>query len=323
MNNRPLNPAKKSAFFHALAGLTAAGIPLPKAVGLAGESNPAFTKTAAVLAGALDRGAGPAFREAGFPDADCAVIEAGEVSGRLGEVFAGLAGWHRRLADARAKALSRLLYPVVLAHLAPVLLTIPRAVLAGSFAEWLRGVAWTLGGLYAIAFGLYAIWLLTVSSFRKSPAASAVLRRIPVLGAWLRTGSAARFADVFSMVVGAGGSPVKALVFAGDASGDCLLRDAARKAAAGARTGLSDALPQPSPLAPEILQAIKVGEATGRLAAECRQAAETLDARVLAMLESLSEWVPRLIYIGVLVWTGWMIVSTMLSIGHSYGEIFD
>lgn len=313
----------RAEFFRELGQLNRSGISLPQA--LAFSAGGSAGGMARVVAAGLENGVAAAFRSAGFPSGDCAALEAGEYSGRLGEVFGRLALHYEQLADARKKVIARSLYPLLILHLTPALLLIPRAVMAGDPWNWVVGMVGYLGCFYVGAACVWAAWKLARIAYARSVSGCALIGAIPVLGGWLDVWSAARFAGVFSLVVGAGGSPLKALGLAGDACGNRHLADSAERARVAVRGGmaLAAAFVGGARIRPEIERALRVGDHAGRLEEEAARASEVLQTAALAMLEQVAEWVPKLLYIGVTLWTGWMILSMMMSIGGAFGQALD
>ena len=80
----------------------------------------------------ISENVGQAFRRAGFSESDAAIIQAGEASGRLDAVFLELAQFYAQLVQARRTVIIKSIYPLLVFHLAAILLAIPRSISANS-----------------------------------------------------------------------------------------------------------------------------------------------------------------------------------------------
>lgn len=290
-------------------------------MGRGGEPGRLAQRAAAAAGAGLPLG--DALRRAGFPEEDCVVFDAGAATGRIGEICNRLADHYEKLATARAAILTRSLYPVFLLHFAVILLAIPHALLAG--ANPLPSIAIGLGGFYAAVSVVILAASALRAAFARHCATCAILLLIPGLGFWFRTRTNARFARIFSLFVRSGGGLLRGLELAGASSGSALLRRSTQEAVSAVRSGstLSTAIAGRAGLATEIERAIQIGDRSGRLDEETLRAAETLEARSLKLLDALAEWLPRLLYIGVVLYAGWRILGTAFQIGGAFNEVLD
>lgn len=155
--------------YRSLAALHRAGVGWPEALASAapGRLGDAWAR--------LDAGRPLSEALAGVaPALDLALLRAGEHSGRLEAVLERLALRHeqeQRLGRARRTAL---VYPVLLAHIAAVLLPLPDVMLGRASA----GLLWSLGVLLPLYLGL---WL---SRPRRLGAAGAGRAPPPAVGPW-------------------------------------------------------------------------------------------------------------------------------------------
>lgn len=318
-----MQPRRKSHFFHELSQTTRSGIPLLRALEILRKGDAVAGRVGAALA---DGESVPmAFHRAGFSAGDCAVLDAGESSGRLGDVFAELAEHYRRLAGARSRIISRSLYPVFVMHFAALLLPLPAAVLAGSPVVYLRGAGTVLLGFYAVLVLLWAGWRLAASAYASNAAAGRLLGLLPGLGAWLRTWTASRFASTFSLFVASGGGLLRGMEVSGRASGSALIAASAAQVVGRVKAGesLADSFRDLPGMPTEVERAIQVGDHSGRLDQETARAAQELTAKAIAQLEALAEWTPRILYVGVALCVGWWIIQTALNLGAEIGSALD
>ena len=145
-----------ATFYDQLRALVAAGMPLPRALELAGDAaggtHRAWAKQWATgCSGGL--ALAPQLTAAGEAPLATALVAAGEASGRLGELCGEVAGFFRHLVTTRNLIIARLIYPVCLAHVALTAMAIP-AVVAGH-SPWLLlagpAALWAVGGGLALA----------------------------------------------------------------------------------------------------------------------------------------------------------------------------
>jgi type IV pilus assembly protein PilC len=148
---------------------------------------------------------------------------------------------------------------------------------------------------------------------------------VPLLNLWWITWTGARFASVFALFVKSGGGLLRGLDLAGAASGSALIREATRRTVAEVKSGqsLTDAITGHSGLPEEVERAIQVGDSSGRLEEECSRAADQLQSRAMALLDAVAEWLPRLLYVGVLIFVGWGILQMGMQVGGAFGEVLD
>jgi general secretion pathway protein F len=275
-------------FFNEFRLLTAAGVPLDRALALlaARTAVPALHALATRLGSAVRAGRplSEAVAEDGRLGADAAaLIEAGEAAGTLDAVLRALvAAAEREQAIART-VVGSLTYPLVVIVVAAMALTVMLGVVLPRFAALFVGLdrpvpAMTQGLLWlgqGLVWGLPALALsaLVLIAMRGGPAG---LRRwivvladaLPVLGPFRRRLAAERSTRTLGLLL-AGGVPLAdALGHAASAAGggpvalDWIRARDALRAGRSLSAGLGDATGLP-PLARELAA---VGEATGRLA---------------------------------------------------------
>jgi len=272
-----------------IATLLAAGLTVDGALVALTEQSPTVKereRIAAVRSEVLaGHGLAAAFTQAGFPELYCALIAAGERSGRLEAVMARLADYLERRQDARSRVLQALIYPAVVALVAAAVVaallgyvvpqlvavfestrqTLPwptRALIAVS--GFVRG-SWWLGPIVAVAGVAAYAWVRRVRSLRER--AQSMLLRLPLLGNMLLLGDTARFASALSILSGSGVPILSALETAGGTVSALPLRRAIATAAAAVGEGvaLSQALKQTGRFPPLLVHLIANGEASGGL----------------------------------------------------------
>lgn len=322
-----LSFGQKEQFFHELGQLSRSGISLPASLEMLARSRRIAGQSAGKILRDLKatNSASEAFLGAGFAASDGAVIEAGETTGRLDQVFGELEAYYQQLAQARKGIIKRSTYSVFVLHFGALLLAVPPAIVAGSFATYLANALPVLGVFYALLVASWLGWRFMCSSVARSPAGAQFFTRIPVLGSFLGNLTAWKFSLVLSLYVRAGGGMLKAFSLAGASSDNALLRAASAKAVPRVQAGetLTAAFCS-QPGLPELLErSIEVGERSGRLDEETQRAAEIFKQRTLGTLDAIARAVPIIVYALVALYTAYRIVMMMKGYYASLSSILD
>lgn len=235
-----------------------------------------------------------------FSDIYCAVIGAGEHSGKLGLVLERLADDLEERQALKAKLVGAALYPAIVTVVAIVIViflvsyVVPQV--AGVFAGSRRALPFlTTAMLAASAFVRnYGLWLLVAivigaigaryayagEVFRKK--FDAWFLRLPMLGRLARGYNAARFASTLAMLAGAGVPILKALQAAAETVNNRAMRADALEALVQVREGapLASALAQRKRFPGLMSMFARLGEQTGQLPLMLQRAAQQLSTEV-------------------------------------------
>jgi len=258
------------------------------------------------LRAALDRHA------ASFPPVYRASVAAGEKSGQLPAVMDELADYLDRRDALRRKTLQALIYPVLVAAVALVIITalmvyvVPQVVSVFQGGKqtlpWLTRALIMVSGIlrdygWAMVAAAVAILFLARAALRED----AVRRRwhrwlldLPLLGRHLRTLESARFASTLAMLAGSGVPLLVALEAGKQVIGLLPMRDAIDAAVARVREGvpLSRALAESRRFPALLIHLVASGEQTGRLDSMLKRAALLQESELenrTAVLTSLLE----------------------------------
>ncbi len=258
-----------------------------------------------------------------FEVLDREILLAGEQGGRLPEAAADLGTYYGQMADAKARVVRLSAYPVFVVHVAAVLLAIPGAILSGNAAAFGLAVAALLGPLYALAglCVLAAAWLRRLAA--TSLPVDRFLRGLPFLGALYVDPSVARFCMVMAMGVGADGRLLGNLDRAGRASRSAVLSACALVAAEKIRLGEGLATALATAFPAEAVRAFHLAETSGRFTAEFHSCADVYRRRFFSRLETLSLWIPRILYFVVCVVVAGGIIGLVLRMGGEYSRILN
>ena len=286
-----------------LAMLIKSGAPVEEALGaIASEAEkPSTRRTLMSVRGSVQEGF--SFSEAlsqsakAFPPYYRAVVAAGQSSGRLGDVMERLATHLEKSRKLKNKMLSALIYPIVLACVAMLVVVLllifvvpavieqfetlgqelpplTNAVIAVS--EFMRG--WGLIIIPAIGLG---IWMLR-SAFQ-TPAVKMrwdrIVLRLPLLGKVIRSANAAQFARTFATLSSSGATVPDALVAAKGSVGNEVFRQAAVTVRRQVEEGqtLNRAMRQTGVFPPMLVHMVASGERGGDLPAMIDRAADYME----------------------------------------------
>ncbi len=313
-----MNPGEKARLFHELGQLVRAGAPFPKAVEkLARHCSGRARSSLLAVKRALDGGltVSESLR-AGAPlvgSLEACVFAASDRAGRLEAGLDQASQYHGAIAAARSQMKSRLAYPVFIIHFAMLVLPVP-ALFAegGGLTPYLKAAGFAIGGLWLGVFILAALIRTLLSLAERSAATDRFLRKLPPFGTLRRDFSLARFCSAYHMQLGSGVNVLASIETSGAASGSALLRDATLAAMPAIRSGgqVSEALHKTGVFPMDFLRAFAVGEETGRLDHELERIANEHRSAGLRRLDLLAEWIPRLIYIGIVLYIGWSILAS-------------
>jgi type II secretory pathway component PulF len=264
------------------------------------------------------------------------VVVAAESGGRLELGFRHLAEYFRRLDRARRHILKGLAYPLVLVHLAIPVSTLAFTAFrnfhadakapAALFEEALAQSGWTmlaiwLGVLFASG-GLF--WLGRIG--RASPAIDAALGAIPWLGKARRALAMERFSQVFEIFLLAGRTMSDSLDGAARASGSGRILEAGKRGAALVASGelLATALRAGGRAYPEaFVRGMAAAEESGQLDRELAEWGNYYSETSAEAMESLAEWIPKLVYWGILLFVATLIVRSALAYRDLIESLLD
>ena len=312
-----LSLREKQSFYHSLAQLVRSGVPFPKALDklagtTRGSARQLLDATRQALADGRTVGEAFATQRSGITPLEASVISAVEKSGQLDHGLRELSDYFAALAQARETIIKRLTYPVFLLHFGILVLSVPTFVLKSS-AEFFRDV----GGTFVFIYAAVAIVAMTTPVLRDLGAGSGFVDRlvnaIPLLGRVRSSFALSRFCTVYGLQLDAGVNIIDALISAGESSRSGSIRAAVAAAVPEVRAGsqVGPLLAASGAFPMEILQTIIVGEETGKLVEELQRIAKDLREEALAKLETLADWLPKLLYVGIVLFLGWKILGVI------------
>ena len=313
----PMHPSEKASLFHELGQLVRTGTPFPKAIEtLTRLSGGHVRGSLSRIKAALDAGGsvGDSLL-AGTPlisPLEACVFTASERAGRLDTGLDQASQYHTAIAEARARVRSNLAYPAFVIHFALLILPLPIVFSEnGGLVPFLKAAAMGIGALWLSIFIIASLIRMLLAAAENSAVADRLLRAIPVLGKIRRDFSFSRFCSAYHMQLDAGVNVLANLEMSGAASGSAIVREAVASAMPDVRSGsqVGPALEKTRAFPEPFVRAFAVGEQTGELDRELLLIGGKYRAAALRGMEAVAEWVPRLIYIGIMCYVGWRIVS--------------
>lgn len=326
-----MHPSKKAGIFHELSRLVRSGIPFPKAIEkLASHSSGDIWESLKKISTALAAGkpVGEAVR-AGTPligTLEACVFAACDRAGRLETGLEEASEYHAAIATARSRMKSRLAYPVFVIHFALLLLSLPVLFAEdGGTGAYFKTILFAAGGLWLSIILFAAAIRAIVAAAGHNAAADRLLRAVPPFGGLRCNFSLARFCSAYHMQLAAGVNVLGILETSAAASGSAVLRDAIESAIPAVRSGgqVGEALKGGNVFPAEFMRAFATGEETGELDRELQRIGNDCRDAAMRRLETITEWVPRLIYVAILVFIGWRIFASYMGRMHDIQNIMN
>src|SRR5947209_293968 len=312
----PRQLAQRAELYHQLSQVLDAGIGLPEALAVLHRSPPvrSFRLPLARLIQRLEEGA--TFSEAiqtvegWLPSFDSALLEAGERSGRLPQCFKLLAQYYSERCSLARQVIHDLMYPLFLFHFAIFIGPFPALFLTGNVIAYLTKTLGVLAPIYAITFVI-----IFASQGRHGETwrafIEALTRPVPFLGPARRSLALARLAAALEALINAGVSIIEAWELAAAASGSPALRRVvlAWKPEVLAGQTPSEAVNQ-SRAFPELFANLyHTGEISGQLDQTLVRLRDFYQEEGSRKLRALSEWTPKLVYLGIMLMIAWRVVG--------------
>jgi type II secretory pathway component PulF len=311
-----LDVAARAQLFAHLAAMEKAGVPVDRA--LLSVQVPARARTAlASLQTQIASGSDMAtagLRSGLVTPLDSTLLGAAQASGCLAAIYHRLARRYARQAQQAAAVKSRLLMPAVVLVLALFIQPLP-ALVGGqlSSAGYLWGVLWpllALTALYGFGRGLYL--RCEYAPARAASPLDSVLACLPVFGPALLRRNVRDFFDSLGLMLEAGMPVLEALPKACAVIRHAPLRKRFSTIQPAIQRGQALAQAMATLNFPGqglALGLIRTGEASGTLPASLLNYASVETQKLDSLTEQLATWLPRLLYVGVMLWMAYGLVT--------------
>lgn len=309
-----------------------AGVGLEKTLATAASSCPAFEPQLCFIEASKRAAAGSspaelvAALEPILPPAERAVLTAGFRAGRLDRMLGYLVGkremWHK----ARRQIRSRMILPVGVLVAAALIGPLPQFILGGSVFVYMICVAIPLG----IAF---AAWRVTASFIRARQFAQgpgnqqasesgidSALLSIPLIARFERLRNLCEFTSLLGHLTGAGMLISETLSVCASTLPNGRYRIAAARLADATRAGrpLGEALSADPVWPSELTSALSVGEQTGTIEESAIRLSNTYREDYQRTVEQLADWLPRILYVLVVLFVIFLIGMLVVQVAGSY-----
>jgi type II secretory pathway component PulF len=312
----PSHFARRGEFHRQLGQLTAAGVPLVRALETQLRSPPhrGYRPPLRVLLRRLEEGAtfSDALAATGrwVTEFDLALLRAGETSGRLPNIFSTLASHYDERARLLRETLSNLAYPAFLFHFAILLGPLPELVQSGNVLAYAGKIGVVFAPVY-LAVALLAWAAQGRHGERWRAFLEQVVRAIPLAGAARRDLALARLCAALEALLTAGVGIIDAWELAADACGSPALRRVVRRWRPQLESGATPAeLVGQSPEFPATFASLyATGEVSGTLDDSLRQLRALHHESGSHRLRTLSEWLPKIVYLAIVLMIAWRVVS--------------
>ena len=306
-----VEPAPMAIFFRHLNGAMRAGMGLSEALTMFAHTDRRAPLRAAAQRAAdlMAQGVAPskALAESGypFPPFVLGMVEVGEKSGNLDDVFHLLAQHFERENEFRLELRRATMYPRFLLGAALLLILLVAFVMPGVMEKLLRAKGETepflaqhygaatrqmlpLALFIASLFLGWVLWRFLAMQPMLAPLVETIRLSIPWVGNLPRLLVTARFARALAMMVGAGMELSRSVELAADAAGSPQLQTAARKHAPRLQKGepLSAVLTDLPLLHPMVVRIVATGEKTGTIDEGLTKAAEFLESEALTAVRA-------------------------------------
>jgi type II secretory pathway component PulF len=257
-----------------------------------------------------------------IPSFDLALVEAGERSGRLDACFKLLSVYYRERAQMMRQMMSDMLYPAFIFHFAIVIFPFIDFIKTGNPVRFVTEILIIAVPLYAVVFLLiYACQGRHGEAWRAQ--LENILKSVPILGSARRDLALARLCTALESLLNAGVPIISAWELAATASGSPELSRVVKSWKEPVDNGSSySELIAGSGKFPDLFGNLyHTGEVSGTLDQSLLRMHTMYQAEGLAKMRNLSQWTPKIIYFGILLFVAWKIISFYLGYFQELNDI--
>jgi type IV pilus assembly protein PilC len=293
---------KLALAYHNLSVALEAGMPIFKSLNTIVEGQQGrFKRIFSDLASSISKGNSLAEAMAKhsnvFAHIDLMLVETGEATGNLAEVFRMLSGWYEFRDRIRKKILSRLMLPFVLIFFAAIVGPLPFFFLGKiGLGQYIGRVIGILALFYLpVGLILGVCFLMSkVAIFRRF--LDALILRIPLFGQAVRQLAISRYCQAFNMHYKAGVPITQCAQKAANVTGNAVISGFFKGGTESARAGNMVCEGFSRRLPAEFLHLWQIGEETGELDKTVQKLASASGESAEFLFNELGQWLPRVIY---------------------------
>ena len=326
----PAQLTGRSELFHQLAQVTASGLGLFAALEMLQKHPPqaSLRKPIGELLHQLREGhnLGDSLARAGswLSSFDVALLQAGEHSGRLPDVFRVLSGYYAQRATLARQVMKFVAYPLLVFHVAVLIFPMnvfTDVVTKGALGFFLLQKLAVLLPIYGLAcFLAYALQGTRGENWRATT--ESLLAKLPVLGKARRSLAIARLSLALDALLNAGVTVIEAWELAAAASGSPALRRVFARHKMELQNGRtpSEMVGSSAEFPPAFASLYHTGEISGRLDESLKRAHAMFEEEGASKLRTFIFGLAGLLYGVVVLAAAWGIISFYL--GY-FGQIND
>jgi type II secretory pathway component PulF len=309
--------ARRELVYHNLAVLLEAGLPVKKALETVGSGlRGRLARDLRALSDSISRGSTIAEAMATHPRSfsrmEVMIVQAGETSGMVAQAVQGLAEWYEFCTKLRREFWAGMAYPLLLIHAAAFLLPAPDLFMGGwRYGPYLRSVASILGVVWGVAAAVWAVRRFTPQMGLLRRIVDGTFLKIPIVGRALVHLALGRFARVFHTLYAAGVPIQRALEQSISVSGNAGVARWLGGAMTSVRSGNAASEGFSRKVPREFVAAWSNGEISGQLDVVSAHLADMEGDAAHFQLSELARWIPRIIYLGIVLWVAATIVLTV------------
>ena len=270
-----------------------------------------------------------------FDDLYCDLVQSGEQSGALDNIFARVATYKEKAEALKSKIKKAMNYPVAVLAIAGIVTGILLIFVVPQFQEIFAGFGAELPAFTLFVIGIsevmQAYWWIVVLSLvvagyvfvqvhRRSPEfrdqVDAALLKIPVIGVILNKAAVARYARTLSTTFAAGVPLIEALESAAGASGNAVYRKAIMdiRTEVSAGNQMNYAMRATGIFPPMVTQMVAIGEESGSLDSMLDKVANIYEGEVDDAVDGLTALIEPMIMAVLGIVIGGLIVAMYLPI---------
>ena len=328
--HQAMNSGQRARLYHELGKLIGAGFHLDRSVEMLLDQKPA-PKLRQYLLG-LQRGLAERlsvsqsitkYNRALVSGIELTLVEAGERGGRLDEAFSNLARYFELRQRARSKAVGALVYPLILLHLGMIVPDVPALVMGANAHEVIMRavmrfvILWCGVGVIAVS------WNAAQRAATSSTLVDRVLNALPLIGSTRRHWALARFCQVFETGLTAAMKMTESLRLAGDATQSATMNAAASRASKLIESGgrLAESMRGGSAFPRTFVNVVQTAEESGTLDIEMGRWSVAESEQAATAQDRAAEWLPRIIYVMVMLYVATRIIGGFQSIYGPESEL--
>lgn len=343
---KPVTPRELGIFCRQFQSILHAGVTIIEALKMLGDQteNKAFAKGIRDTAALVEKGEtlGNAMRRNPklFPGILITMVDAGEASGSMEVSFARMATHFEKTAKTKALIKKAMIYPVVLAVVALIVIIVMSVFVFPKFADMFASMGTEMPGITKVVMAIsnvlmyrwyfiilvLAILILSVRMYAKTSSGRHVFGslalKLPVFGKMNSKNACANFSRTFSTLIGSGMSISQSLEITARSMSNILYREALEQARVEVEQGvnLSAALRE-NPLFPAMVcQMLNIGEETGNVEKMLDKVAEYYEEEVEIQTQSLSAAMEPMIIVVMGIIVMFMVMAIYMPMIQMYSD---